>query len=500
MARNNFLMFVAVLAACAVSATVDAKTFYPHTAGELIQAVATANSTPALDTIELDADKTYTLSPTLVIKHSLTIKGNGATLTQIEKGANRLINNSQAGILTIHNLILKGAETKINGAALYTSGGYLFLVDCLVTENSSKLSGGAIFVNDGSTFQIVRSTFLANSARGSGGAIFLGFNTNGDIIDSAFISNTVKQSGAEYGGGAIYAMLGKTAIVNTTFANNTALNSNGGALMVASDGPESGSFFTQSHVTLTKNSAKNGGAIFINASVDPVYIVVKDSLIAGNTSVDGPNCKNAFLSSGYNLIEDTTGCAVDSFTGDLFDDASLPTGLGTLISSDVPGKSHVPLLASSMAINHGSPPAGGTLDQLGSPRGNSPDIGAVEAICGDNIAHTVLGEECDGTDLPGASCASKGFDGGVLSCAANCTYVTTACTKNPVTTPTEEKPPLPDKPATPLTEPPAAPPAGGETATDNGTGSVPGNPEGAATTDGDGAAAKSVGGCQLILR
>lgn len=36
-------------------------------------------------------------------------------------------------------------------------------------------------------------------------------------------------------------------------------------------------------------------------------------------------------------------------------------------------------------------------------------------------------EMCDGADLSGATCASLGFSGGSLSCAASCTYDTSAC-------------------------------------------------------------------------
>lgn len=38
------------------------------------------------------------------------------------------------------------------------------------------------------------------------------------------------------------------------------------------------------------------------------------------------------------------------------------------------------------------------------------------------------GESCDGTDLGGATCMGAGFDGGTLSCTATCTLDTSACT------------------------------------------------------------------------
>lgn len=42
------------------------------------------------------------------------------------------------------------------------------------------------------------------------------------------------------------------------------------------------------------------------------------------------------------------------------------------------------------------------------------------------------GEQCDGGDLGGESCASQGFSGGSLNCTANCTFDTSECTNEPM--------------------------------------------------------------------
>ncbi len=47
-------------------------------------------------------------------------------------------------------------------------------------------------------------------------------------------------------------------------------------------------------------------------------------------------------------------------------------------------------------------------------------------LCGNNIKES--GEQCDGTDLGGASCTSQGYAGGSLSCNSNCTFNTSQCT------------------------------------------------------------------------
>lgn len=53
-------------------------------------------------------------------------------------------------------------------------------------------------------------------------------------------------------------------------------------------------------------------------------------------------------------------------------------------------------------------------------------------VCGNNIKES--GEQCDNTDLGGASCPSLGFSGGTLSCGVSCDFNTTSCS-GIVTTP-----------------------------------------------------------------
>lgn len=50
---------------------------------------------------------------------------------------------------------------------------------------------------------------------------------------------------------------------------------------------------------------------------------------------------------------------------------------------------------------------------------------AIVPGCGNGILE--MGEECDGADLAHASCQTKGFSAGSLSCTMSCTFNTTAC-------------------------------------------------------------------------
>jgi len=51
--------------------------------------------------------------------------------------------------------------------------------------------------------------------------------------------------------------------------------------------------------------------------------------------------------------------------------------------------------------------------------------GSIPATCGDRIRD--LGENCDGSDVGGASCQSLGFSGGFLGCTPQCTFDSSRC-------------------------------------------------------------------------
>ncbi|MEM7153822.1 MAG: lamin tail domain-containing protein [Myxococcota bacterium] len=69
----------------------------------------------------------------------------------------------------------------------------------------------------------------------------------------------------------------------------------------------------------------------------------------------------------------------------------------------------------------------GTSTTSGTTSGTtSTTSGSSGDTCGDGVAD--MSEDCDDTDLAGATCGSEGFDGGTLGCNADCTFDTSACT------------------------------------------------------------------------
>jgi hypothetical protein len=80
------------------------------------------------------------------------------------------------------------------------------------------------------------------------------------------------------------------------------------------------------------------------------------------------------ISLGNNLIGDPTACDIDLLESDVTGDA----GLGVFTDNGNAGNGHIPLLASSRAINHGDESSCPKRDQLGNKRKKPCDIGAVE--------------------------------------------------------------------------------------------------------------------------
>jgi hypothetical protein len=93
--------------------------------------------------------------------------------------------------------------------------------------------------------------------------------------------------------------------------------------------------------------------------------------------------------------------------------------------------------------------------QLVGAAGYEVEIFATVPGCGDEVIQSA--EQCDGTNLGGASCSSVGFSKGELSCSSVCTLVTAACTLSSVsgggsqTTFIPKADPVGDEPVIPAT-------------------------------------------------
>ncbi|GHV70877.1 hypothetical protein AGMMS49928_20360 [Spirochaetia bacterium] len=124
--------------------------------------------TAGTSVIELD-------SPLPVTK-SITIEGNGVTITNAsDKNYNLLIVNSNKTV-NINRVHFKNGGAEAEGAAInVSSSATLNLESCIFSGNQSNYEGGAILNNGALT--VKGCTFYGNSALGLGGAIYNGSGT-----------------------------------------------------------------------------------------------------------------------------------------------------------------------------------------------------------------------------------------------------------------------------------------------------------------------------------
>ena len=144
------------------------------------------------------SDQVITLSAVLPqITKSVTIEGNGATLTRsfaTNSATSQLLYvNSNSAEVRISRLHFKGGRATNNGAAIRSTGGPLTLESCIFSDNltsNASANGGAIYTTGNIT--VSGCTFTGNTAGttgGNGGAILV---TNGalTLTGNLFWANT----------------------------------------------------------------------------------------------------------------------------------------------------------------------------------------------------------------------------------------------------------------------------------------------------------------------
>jgi len=143
-----------------------------------------------------------------------------------------------------------------NGGAMYNNASSSPTISNCTFTNNKAINGGAMYNNTNSTPAISKSSFSGNTGSQYGGAMYNNNNNAPAISNSRFTSNTAKE------GGAIYNNASSPLFINTLFANNMAVNngngSNGGS--IRNEGASSPSLI---NVTMVSNGGVN--AIYATA-------------------------------------------------------------------------------------------------------------------------------------------------------------------------------------------------------------------------------------------
>lgn len=209
------------------------------------------------------------------------------------------INN--AGTLTLLNCAVSGyfVFSGIDNwqAGGITNTGTLTLISSSVTDNHNDgdTGGSGIINREGAMLTLLDSTVAGNkSGAGDGGAIL-----NGGTL--ALINSTVAGNESGAGDGGAIANSGTLTLTNSTIWDNTSLADGGG---ISTRGTASQTTIT--FCTIDHNNATNqGGGIWNGAGSE--QLVVRNSILAGNTAFASPDIAGRLTSGGYNLLQDTSG-------------------------------------------------------------------------------------------------------------------------------------------------------------------------------------------------
>lgn len=274
------------------------------------------------------------------------------------------------GILTVTaSYFLNNSST---GQAAGSGGGIfnqgtLFLNTSTFSGNNVYALGGGVYNNG--TLTLGNSTFT-NNYSGIYGSAFANYSGgNASVNTSVFYNNKAGNPGT--GSNAAIVNASVMTITNSTITGNTASGTGGG---IFNDG---GGNLTVVNSTIAANTATYGGGGIFNQNST---LKLKNTIVAQNSILNGNTAKDifgAFVSQGYNLIQDRTGTSG-------FISTDLPAGtnplLGSFSDNNGPTKTF-PLLAGSPAIDVIA--AGNctvSIDQRGAARPFNTlcDIGAYE--------------------------------------------------------------------------------------------------------------------------
>ena len=334
--------------------------------GVVIQSALNAASTG--NTVHI-CQGTYSISTRLEVTKSLTIEGDGASLSTLDG-----LGTTQIMIIQDNNLTPNaGSEITVNVNSLGFINGYVTTIpgvsgDC--TDGSK--CGGAIYIESESRVNINDSYFKNNYASFVGGAVarLIGdYQTvPATINNSTFESNT-----AVYDGGAVATLFGfGLTINNSTFYKNK-ITDRSAAAVIANFASA-----TINNSTFVDNTGPTGTTVLYGS------ITVNKSIIAQSSSSMIEACQNSVAASGNkgNLVTDNScGSVTSNYPATPATDSAIVSyadlKLGDLSYRGYANKT-IPLLSGSVALDFWSGCSGNDQHGFSRPQGTSCDLGAYE--------------------------------------------------------------------------------------------------------------------------
>ena len=263
------------------------------------------------NTCEYYGGAIFASGATVTIDEKSVLKGNGA----ITGVALYLYSSGSATLndVTItNNIYTKGSS---NGV-IYASGSVTLEVEKVTATGNKSVNGGVFYCSGTVSGTIKDSEFTSNTATGNGGVIDFRSSKTLDITGCTFTKNTAKN------GGAIYCENG-TINVSDSLTENTATAS-GGAISVAGKGVVN----LLATATLSANSAPIGGAVYLNRGGT---VEINGATLEGNSATgsggaiaatDTPAEGEAPVAATLNLIHATLKNNTAKYGGAVYMDNS----------------------------------------------------------------------------------------------------------------------------------------------------------------------------------
>lgn len=310
------------------------------------------------------------------IHSAISVTLNGLTMqhgrNSVFASAGGGLLNSPNATLTLESVLLYDNFSISWGGGIHNQG-VLTLTDSQVISNTADFgSGGGLYNDTGATLNVLRSYIGENSAGHSGGGLYTNFNAGPTTMSES----TVAGNNSGFGGGIMGEGGSTLSILNSTISGNQA-NMGGGL------GNDGGNIITLVNSTVTGNQASLGGGFKDVHGNGANTFRMTNSILAGNSAHNGPDCDGPLRSLGYTLVGQLTlHCFYVAATGDL---VAINPQLGPLQDNGGPTLTHA-LLPGSPAIDAAGSAGCPPIDQRGGSRpldGNGSgsaecDMGAYE--------------------------------------------------------------------------------------------------------------------------
>lgn len=340
-------------------------------------------------------DRIFAVCPNLLCESNVGDTTVQISDLEVSNGGAADLNISGAGLLAVEpfaaasQVLLRLQDCRVSnnlanmstgtlGGGITGDGADISVARCVVSGNRAFRGGGIITFNG--ALAIDSSTIEGNQASVSGGGIEAGRSAlllyNSTVNNNSIVS---EEFGPSNGGGINFSSAcNATAVIsNSTISGNQALQRGGGIYVQAcfddlvlseklglTQGQgQSGVFIFNSTIAFNQASGsadgpQAGGGIYfepntLNTGVPGAFSVgVYNTILAGNSALNGPDCFDSLGSGGFNLLGDDADCNLAPMIG-LPDQINVDPLLGPLQDNGGPTFTHG-LSENSPAIDMGN--------------------------------------------------------------------------------------------------------------------------------------------------